>query len=190
VPFAGDTPIIGRLFKQDRDSYDEQELVVLVTPYLVQPIEECARPPLPGSDLFEPSDIEFFLLGRMESVRLSDYRTPVRTDLYRMQAYRDCLDCSIPGQIAPCNWWDNNGAACDCEEWTEDGFPTPLTSSPPSAGQSPPLIDNPEPAPAETVPVPSPDRGQPDSSETPEARRRRLQQSLILGPSGYSDGRY
>jgi hypothetical protein len=36
----------------------------------------------------------------MESVRLSDYRTPVRTDLYRMRAYRDCLDCTIPGQIS------------------------------------------------------------------------------------------
>lgn len=191
VPFAGDTPIIGRLFKQDRDSYDEQELVVLVTPYLVQPIDECVSPPLPGSDLFEPSDIEFFLLGRMESVRLSDYRTPIRTDIYRMKAYRDCLDCTIPGQIAPCNWWDNTGAACDGETSPADGFPTPISLSYPSAIEQSSPIEKPAP-PASSIPVPEPDGEEIDAApvESREARRRRLQQSLILGPSGYSDGRY
>lgn len=197
VPFAGDAPIIGRLFKQDRDSYDEQELVVLVTPYLVQPIDECLRPPLPGSDLFEPSDIEFFLLGRMQSVRLSDYRTPVRTDLYRMRAYRDCLDSTIPGQVAPCNWWDNNGANCDCEVGSESGLLMPLTSPGPlnepgqfSEGLMTP-IEPPTGPPVQPVPTPAPVEAKPDGPpETPEARRRRLQQTLILGPSGYSDGRY
>lgn len=90
VPFVGDTPVLGRLFSSDNNSYDEQELVVLVTPYLVQPLEESESPALPGSDLFEPSDIEFFLLGRIDSRYAEDYRTPVRTDIERMKAFHRC----------------------------------------------------------------------------------------------------
>src|SRR5437763_5101859 len=59
VPFFGDLPIIGRLAAFDRTSAGEQELVILITPELVHPLECKEVPPLPGSDLFEPGDIEF-----------------------------------------------------------------------------------------------------------------------------------
>ena len=47
-------------------------------------------PPLPGSDYFEPGDLEFYLLGRLESHRAYDYRSPVMTTIGRMAAYRHC----------------------------------------------------------------------------------------------------
>jgi pilus assembly protein CpaC len=90
VPWFGDLPIIGRLAAFDTNAYGEQELVVLVTPELVHPLEHKEIPQLPGSDLFEPGDLEFYLLGRLESRRPYDYRSSVMTDIDRMRAYRRC----------------------------------------------------------------------------------------------------
>jgi pilus assembly protein CpaC len=97
VPFFGDLPIIGRAFAFDRISAGEHELVVLVTPELVHPMEPKEVPPLPGSDVFEPGDVEFYLLGRLESRRDYDYRSPVRTDIHRMANYHHCEDIYIQG---------------------------------------------------------------------------------------------
>jgi pilus assembly protein CpaC len=98
VPFFGDLPFAGRLFAFDRNSTEEQELVVLVTPVLVHPLDCEETPALPGSDVFEPGDVEFYLLGRLESRRTEDYRTPVRTDIRRMTRYNHCADVYIIGE--------------------------------------------------------------------------------------------
>ncbi|MCS7271435.1 MAG: pilus assembly protein N-terminal domain-containing protein, partial [Gemmataceae bacterium] len=90
VPFFGDLPFIGRLASFQRASAGEQELVILVTPELVHPLEPHELPKLPGADVFEPGDLEFYLLGRLESRRAYDYRSPVMTDLHRMLSYRRC----------------------------------------------------------------------------------------------------
>jgi pilus assembly protein CpaC len=80
VPLLGDLPIAGHLFRADDTTAGESELVLLVTPQLVHPLEPNERPPLPGSDYFEPGDLEFYLLGRLESARAYDYRSPVMTE--------------------------------------------------------------------------------------------------------------
>jgi pilus assembly protein CpaC len=80
VPFFGDLPLVGPLFGVSHTSAGEQEIVVLITPELVHPLEPHEVPPLPGSDIFEPGDLEFYLLARLESRRYEDYRSPVRTD--------------------------------------------------------------------------------------------------------------
>mgnify|MGYP002818728868 CR=1 FL=1 len=98
IPGAGDIPGIGRLFSNDGTSYDEQELVILVTPYLVAPMENETRLPLPGSDYFEPDDVEFFLSGSLTGHIPEDYRSPVRTDLEKMQAFRRCEQQVIIGR--------------------------------------------------------------------------------------------
>jgi pilus assembly protein CpaC len=90
VPLFGDLPLMGNLFRSSQTSAGEHELVLLVTPQLVHPLEPNERPALPGSDYFEPGDLEFYLLGRLESARPYDYRTPVMTDINRMAAYRHC----------------------------------------------------------------------------------------------------
>lgn len=97
VPFFGDLPIIGRLGAFDRIQHGDQELIVLVTPELVHPLEPKETPPIPGSDIFEPGDLEFYLFGRLESRRTQDYRSPVRTDINRMLRYRRCEDIYITG---------------------------------------------------------------------------------------------
>lgn len=97
VPFLGDLPYLGRLLSLDRTTSGEQELVVLVTPELVHPLNQNELLPLPGSDLFEPGDLEFYLRGRLESRRSEDYRSTVRTDWERMCSYRRCEKLYITG---------------------------------------------------------------------------------------------
>ncbi|MGF1581141.1 MAG: type II and III secretion system protein family protein [Gemmataceae bacterium] len=87
VPLFGDLPILANLTGFSRITTGEQELVVLITPELVQPMEHHEIPPLPGSDLFEPDDIEFYLWGRIESHNPVDYRSPIRTDWHRIKQF-------------------------------------------------------------------------------------------------------
>jgi len=90
VPLFGDLPLAGNFFRRTNTAASEAELVLLVTPQLVHPLEPNERPALPGSDYFEPGDLEFYLLGRIESARPYDYRSPVMDDINRMAAYRRC----------------------------------------------------------------------------------------------------
>ncbi len=90
IPFLGDIPFLGHLTGLTRSTAGEQELVILITPELVHPMEPSQVPSLPGSDLFEASDLEFYLLGRIESRRGYDYRSPVMTDVHRMFRYHRC----------------------------------------------------------------------------------------------------
>lgn len=102
VPFWGDLPIIGATGGVNRSSSGEQELVILVTPHLVAPVDACAGPPLPGSDVHEPTDIEFYVANRLESRRSRDYRATVRTDYHRQKrAEHCCPERFLIGDVGP-----------------------------------------------------------------------------------------
>jgi pilus assembly protein CpaC len=76
VPFLGDIPIIGSLFSQAENTRDETELIVLVSPELVHPLEAQEVPlVLPGMDVTEPTDCEFFVGGRYVGNPCRDYRS-------------------------------------------------------------------------------------------------------------------
>lgn len=66
VPLLGDLPYVGPWFSNTSHDVIEQELLVAVTPYLVSPMDSCQQPALPGSDVTEPTDLEFYLLNRIE----------------------------------------------------------------------------------------------------------------------------
>ncbi len=102
VPFLGEIPLVGRLFKSDSVEYEETELVVLVTPHLVSPLDAWERPALPTATVYEPTDAEFFLLGRIEGRRTEDFRSPARSDLHRMEAFRRCQQQYIVGPSGYC----------------------------------------------------------------------------------------
>jgi pilus assembly protein CpaC len=97
VPWLGDLPYIGRFAAFDRIQHADQELIMLVTPELVHPLNHNQLKPLPGSDIYEPSDLEFYLFGRLESRRSYDFRSPYRTDINKMVRYRRCEDLFIYG---------------------------------------------------------------------------------------------
>jgi pilus assembly protein CpaC len=66
IPGLGDLPYIGPLFSNTAHKRVEKELLVLVTPYLVNPMTPEQVPPLPNQDLKDPNDLEFYLLNRIE----------------------------------------------------------------------------------------------------------------------------
>ena len=80
IPGLGDLPILGPFFSNTTSSRTEKELVVLVTPYLVEGMNQDQVPPLPGDEVKEPNDLELFLLNRMESRTGKDFRATTRWD--------------------------------------------------------------------------------------------------------------
>lgn len=70
VPCLGDIPFIGTLFNRKSYNEVEEELVVLVTPHLVDPMD-CGQLPkfVPGQETRRADDFELFLEGIMEAPR-------------------------------------------------------------------------------------------------------------------------
>jgi pilus assembly protein CpaC len=64
-PLLGDIPILGALFRSVSFQKSETELVIIVTPHLVKPLD-VAQQPLPTDAFIEPNDVEFLLLGKLE----------------------------------------------------------------------------------------------------------------------------
>ncbi len=65
VPWLGDLPIIGALFRSSRISREDKELIMVVTPHLVRPLARgVAQPALPGSryDNYRPGAASFIFL--------------------------------------------------------------------------------------------------------------------------------
>ena len=64
-PALGDIPILGVLFRSTSYQKEETELVIVVTPHLVKPVD-MTKQTLPTDSLIEPDDFEFYLLGNLE----------------------------------------------------------------------------------------------------------------------------
>ena len=66
IPGLGDLPVLGTFFRNSTSRSVEKELVVMVTPYIVDAIDEDDAPALPGDDIQEANESEFYLYGRIE----------------------------------------------------------------------------------------------------------------------------
>lgn len=64
-PYLGELPIIGALFRSSSFQKNETELVIIVTPHLVKPLDLTAQT-LPTDYYVEPNDFEFNWLGFSE----------------------------------------------------------------------------------------------------------------------------
>ncbi len=69
-PGLGDLPVLGTLFRSQRFQSNETELVILVTPYLVRPVDDAQAMAAPTDGYRAPSDIERILEGRLHSATL------------------------------------------------------------------------------------------------------------------------
>jgi pilus assembly protein CpaC len=65
VPLLGEIPILGALFRSSSFQKNETELLIIVTPRLVKPLDMTAQT-LPTDYYIEPNDFEFYLLGFAE----------------------------------------------------------------------------------------------------------------------------
>jgi pilus assembly protein CpaC len=66
LPFIGNVPILGQLFRSQRFQRDETELVIIVTPRLVQPLGPGPIV-LPTDSYVAPTPLQFYLRGRIEA---------------------------------------------------------------------------------------------------------------------------
>lgn len=64
LPFLGELPILGSLFRSTAFQRDETELVIVVTPHLATPRRGVVA--LPGDRFVPPSDFELFLFGSQD----------------------------------------------------------------------------------------------------------------------------
>jgi pilus assembly protein CpaC len=58
IPFLGDIPVIGNLFKSRAKSHSATELLVMITPHIVKPLEPGEVPPLPEFPIPFPNEEE------------------------------------------------------------------------------------------------------------------------------------
>ena len=63
IPGAGDIPVLGNLFKSNQWRRNETELVIIVTPYLVNPVSD-SEIKLPTDGYNAPSDIDRLIFNR------------------------------------------------------------------------------------------------------------------------------
>jgi len=66
TPWIGDVPVLGALFRSTRYQKAETELVIIVTPRLVQPASDISDLASPLDKLSFPGDMESFLGGILE----------------------------------------------------------------------------------------------------------------------------
>jgi pilus assembly protein CpaC len=66
VPWAGDVPIIGTLFRSSAFQKKESDLVIIVTPRLVRPVGTRQQLQTPLDSMVPSNEPEFFLLGQQE----------------------------------------------------------------------------------------------------------------------------
>jgi pilus assembly protein CpaC len=80
IPGLGDLPYIGAFFSNTSSERTEKELIVTVTPYIVEPMAPGQVPAGPGDEVNEPNDLEFFFLNRIESRTGMDKRSTTTYD--------------------------------------------------------------------------------------------------------------
>lgn len=109
VPYIGDIPIIGAAFGSQSVQRDETELVVLVSPVLVHPMEPEQVPPLlPGMTVTEPTDNAFYLWQMIEGHPDVHHRSTVWPQ-YRMETLRQ------NSQVLKARYQQAKGRAVHCE---------------------------------------------------------------------------
>ncbi|MFO7607008.1 MAG: type II and III secretion system protein family protein [Desulfurivibrionaceae bacterium] len=71
IPYLGDIPILGTLFRSTNYIQDKTDLLIAVTPHLVKPGREGSIE-FPGENIQIPNRYEFYLEGRLEGRRSDD----------------------------------------------------------------------------------------------------------------------
>ncbi|HZU37964.1 MAG TPA: hypothetical protein VFA18_18735, partial [Gemmataceae bacterium] len=103
IPGIGDLPILGPFFSNTSNNRIEKELVVLITPYLVAPMNPCQVPPLPGDNVYEPNDLEAYLLNHIEGTCDPSFRSTANlNDPLHIQAHLRLEDHYLRGPHGFC----------------------------------------------------------------------------------------
>jgi pilus assembly protein CpaC len=69
IPALGDVPVLGALFRSTQFRKNESELVIIVTPYIVRPIDDQATIRLPTDFVGPSSDLDRLLFGQLATTK-------------------------------------------------------------------------------------------------------------------------
>ena len=116
VPVIGDIPVVGAAFGQQRTSRNETELVILVSPELVHPLEPEQVPLfLPGMEVTDPTDWEFYMHQQIEGLAGHHYRSTTWPAL-RHQFFKHQVDPATASQ--PCR---TDAGFLQCQDYYMSG---------------------------------------------------------------------
>ena len=100
IPGLGDLPVLGPFFSNTTHERIEKELIVLVTPHLVDPMSCDQVPPAPGDEIATPSDFEFYFLNRIEGRTGRDWRSTTQYEK-QLPAVRALLRLDAAHVVGP-----------------------------------------------------------------------------------------
>jgi pilus assembly protein CpaC len=86
TPLLGDLPVLGALFRSTRYAREETELVVLVTPRLVEAMNPSQIPTLPGENWRNPKEADLFMNGDIGGEAKKPAPPPAQTPATAPQA--------------------------------------------------------------------------------------------------------
>jgi pilus assembly protein CpaC len=66
LPWLGDVPVLGALFRSSQYLKNETDLVIIVTPHLVRPLRPNDQIHTPLDNSLPANDVDFFLMGKSE----------------------------------------------------------------------------------------------------------------------------
>ena len=100
LPYLGTLPRLGGLFGRHNTTRNETELIVLVSPELVHPMEPDQVPlRLPGMEVTDPTDADFFHRNLIEGFQDNHYRSTVwpemSAQLKSVMRSADAIQCDI-----------------------------------------------------------------------------------------------
>ena len=109
VPVLGELPFLGALFSVISQSEEEQELVILVTPHLVDPMD-CNQVPkrLPGRETRAPDDFELYLESMLELPR-------GQRDVFEGRHYKAAWKNDPTASAFPCGMYGNGSGNCGAD---------------------------------------------------------------------------
>ncbi|WP_342306852.1 type II and III secretion system protein family protein [Burkholderia pseudomallei] len=159
LPGIGELPVLGALFRSTSFQQDRTELVFIITPHLVQPLE-TADVPLPTDSFTKPNEADVYATGNMEG----------RGGLRQHGAAPAAAPANAaPGAAAP------TGAAPAATAPTP-AAPAPAAPAAPAAAAAPAKDAAASPAPAKQAPIaaqaPAPQPAKPAASAPAQANAR------------------
>jgi pilus assembly protein CpaC len=80
IPNLGNIPILGALFHNDNFSRQQTELVIIVTPYIVRPVDSLRQLQTPDENYTAPSDLQRLLFMRQVGSPKHWQRVPIPGD--------------------------------------------------------------------------------------------------------------
>ncbi|MBB2156037.1 type II and III secretion system protein family protein [Gluconacetobacter diazotrophicus] len=81
LPFLGDIPVLGALFKSSSFQKNESELVIVVTPYLVRPVDNESMLHSPDDNWAPPGDLDRIFLMRQNIYKYAGKKNVARRDV-------------------------------------------------------------------------------------------------------------